>query len=39
MENKLFHEIPKGADFHSAIMTTYSFDFYHFESSAKNTKK
>ena len=39
MENKLFHEIPKGADFHSAIMTTYSFDFYHFESQVLKTLK
>ena len=31
-ELKLFREIPKSADFHSAIMTTFSFDFHHFES-------
>lgn len=31
-EKKLFHEIPKSADFHSVVMTTYSFDFHHFES-------
>ncbi|WP_417371232.1 hypothetical protein [Gelidibacter japonicus] len=31
-EKKLFHEIPKAADFHSVVMTTYSFDFHHFES-------
>jgi len=29
---KLFKEIPKSADFHSVVMTTFSFDFYHFES-------
>jgi hypothetical protein len=29
---KLFREIPKSADFHSVVMTTFSFDFYHFES-------
>jgi hypothetical protein len=39
IENKLFHEIPKGADFHSAIMTTFSFDFYHFESQVLKTLK
>lgn len=39
IENKLFHEIPKNADFHSAIMTTYSFDFYHFESQVLKTLK
>ena len=39
IEKKLFHEIPKGADFHSAIMTTYSFDFYHFESQVLKTLK
>ena len=31
-EQKLFHEIPKSADFHSVVMTTFSFDFHHFES-------
>ncbi|WP_338357503.1 hypothetical protein [Yeosuana marina] len=31
-EKKLFHEVPKTADFHSVVMTTYSFDFHHFES-------
>lgn len=31
-EKKLFHEVPKSADFHSVVMTTYSFDFHHFES-------
>ena len=31
-ELKLFREIPKSADFHSAVMTTFSFDFHHFES-------
>ena len=39
IEKKLFHEIPKSADFHSAIMTTYSFDFYHFESQVLKTLK
>jgi len=29
---KLFREVPKSADFHSAVMTTFSFDFHHFES-------
>lgn len=32
MEKKLFIEINKKADFHSAVMTTFSFDFHHFES-------
>ena len=31
-ELKLFREVPKSADFHSAVMTTFSFDFHHFES-------
>ncbi|MDA9089721.1 hypothetical protein N9K15_02130 [Maribacter arcticus] len=31
-EKKLFHEVPKSANFHSAVLTTYSFDFHHFES-------
>lgn len=32
IEKKLIHEIPKSADFHSAVLTSFSFDFYHFES-------
>tara|TARA_R110002126_G_scaffold208042_2_gene354988 strand:- start:1437 stop:4067 length:2631 start_codon:yes stop_codon:yes gene_type:complete len=39
IENKLFHKIPKNADFHSAIMTTYSFGFYHFEAQVLKTLK
>ena len=31
-ELKLFSEVPKSADFHSVVMTTFSFDFHHFES-------
>jgi len=31
-ELKLFREVPKTADFHSVVMTTFSFDFHHFES-------
>jgi hypothetical protein len=31
-EVKLFREVPKSAEFHSVVMTTYSFDFHHFES-------
>jgi hypothetical protein len=31
-EKKLIVEIPKAADFHSAVLTTFSFDFHHFES-------
>lgn len=31
-ELKLFREVPKSADFHSVVMTTFSFDFHHFES-------
>lgn len=32
IEKKLIHEIPKSADFHSAVLTSFSFDFHHFES-------
>ena len=40
MEKKLFLEISKKADFHSAVMTTFSFDFHHFESQVlKQLKK
>ena len=40
MEKKLFFEISKKADFHSAVMTTFSFDFHHFESQVlKQLKK
>jgi len=40
MERKLFLEISKKADFHSAVMTTFSFDFHHFESQVlKQLKK
>ena len=38
-EYRLFHKIPKRAEFHSVIMTTYSFDFYHFESQVLRTLK
>lgn len=38
-EQKLFHEVPKSADFHSVVMTTFSFDFYHFESQVLRTLK
>ena len=38
-EYKLFHKIPKKAEFHSVVMTTYSFDFYHFESQVLRTLK
>lgn len=31
IEKKLFYEIDKKADFHSVVMTTFSFDFHHFE--------
>jgi len=31
-EKKLIYEIPKTAEFHSVVMTTFSFDFHHFES-------
>lgn len=32
IEKKLFYEIRKNADFHSVVMTTFSFDFHHFEA-------
>lgn len=32
IENKIFEEIPIRANFHSAVMTTFSFDFHHFEA-------
>lgn len=32
IEKKIFQEIPKKANFHSVVMTTFSFDFHHFES-------
>jgi hypothetical protein len=32
IEKKLFYEIKKNADFHSVIMTSFSFDFHHFET-------
>jgi hypothetical protein len=32
IEKKLIHEIPKSADFHSAVLTSFSFDFHLFES-------
>lgn len=38
-EKKLFHEIPKSADFHSVVLTTYSFDFHHFESQVLRSLK
>ncbi|NVJ48360.1 MAG: hypothetical protein HWE07_14595 [Cytophagia bacterium] len=38
-EKKLFDEIPKTAEFHSVVMTSFSFDFYHFESQVLRTLK
>jgi hypothetical protein len=38
-EEKLFHEVPKTADFHSVVMTTFSFDFHHFEAQVLRTLK
>lgn len=38
-EKKLFHEVPKEADFHSVVMTTFSFDFHHFENQVLRTLK
>ncbi|MEX2566009.1 MAG: hypothetical protein WD431_08710 [Cyclobacteriaceae bacterium] len=38
-EKKLFHEIPSKAEFHSAVMTSFSFDFYHFESQVLRALK
>ena len=38
-EYKIFHEIPKSDEFHSCIMTTYSFDFHHFESQVLRVLK
>jgi len=38
-ETKLFHEVPKSANFHSIVMTTFSFDFHHFESQVLRTLK
>ena len=38
-EQKLYHEVPKSADFHSVVMTTFSFDFHHFESQVLRTLK
>jgi hypothetical protein len=32
IEKKLFYEIKKSADFHSVVMTSFSFDFHHFET-------
>nr|WP_314839232.1 hypothetical protein [uncultured Flavobacterium sp.] len=32
IEKKLFYEIKKNADFHSVVMTSFSFDFHHFET-------
>ena len=40
MERNLFLKKKKKADFHSAVMTTFSFDFHHFESQVlKQLKK
>ncbi len=39
VEKKLFDEIPKTAEFHSVVMTSFSFDFYHFESQVLRTLK
>lgn len=39
VEKKIFQEIPKKAEFHSVVMTCFSFDFHHFESQVlKNLK-
>lgn len=38
-EKKLFDEIPKSAEFHSAVLTSFSFDFYHFESQVLRALK
>ena len=32
IDKKLFYEINKKADFHSVVMTTFSFDFHYFET-------
>lgn len=39
MEKKIFEEIPKKANFHSALLTSFSFDFYHFESQVIRSLK
>ena len=39
MEKKIFKEIPKKANFHSALLTSFSFDFYHFESQVIRSLK
>ncbi|UKM65469.1 hypothetical protein GSB9_02038 [Flavobacteriaceae bacterium GSB9] len=40
VELKLYHEIPGGRNkFHSAILTTYSFNFHHFEYQVLKTLK
>lgn len=39
-EKKIYHEIPGGRNkFHSAIFTTYSFNFHHFEYQTLKTLK
>ena len=39
-EKKIYHEIPGGRNkFHSAILTTYSFNFHHFEYQTLKTLK
>jgi len=39
-EKKLYHEVPGGKNkFHSAILTTYSFNFHHFEYQILKTLK
>jgi len=38
-EKQLFQEIPKRGDFHSAVLTTFSFDFYHFEAQVLKVLK
>ena len=39
IEKKLFHEVPSRAEFHSAAMTTFSFDFHYFESQVLKVLK
>ena len=36
---RLIQQVPKTADFHSAVLTTFSFDFNHFESQVLRTLK
>ena len=38
-EAKIFHEIPGSHKFHSCILTTFCFDFHHFESQIQRVLK